>query len=354
MAAFYLPYLYGNFVSGRMHNTIRKLHRKHGPIVRVGPDHLALDGSVAWPEVFGHKGDKEEFEKVPGFYFEGDIGGIIAAPRDVHRRQRRQLGHAFSDSALRDQEVIITKYVDLLMERLAERSDTGESLNIVDWMNFLTFDIIGHLTYSESFHCLENNGYHPWVLHLFEGIRGDSYRRFLTHYPFAHVIVRWLGLSSDMKKTSEHKYYIVEKANERMKLGSYAIEGYHDFMSYMLKENRDGDLGFSTPEILVSMPLIVAAGSETTASAMSAFVFYLGTTPHAYKRLTEEIRSTFTLAEEITLKSTARLEYLHACLEEILRIFSPANETPPRRCPGGIIAGKYVPAGVSQDSIGIY
>jgi cytochrome P450 len=348
MAAFYFPFLYDNLVSGQMHNTIRKLHRKYGPVVRVGPDHLALDGSIGWPEVFGYRGDKKEFEKVPGYLFEGDTIGLIAAPKDVHRRQRRQLSHAFSDGALRDQEVVIGKYVDLLMERFTERSGPEKSFNVVDWMNFIAFDIISHLTYSESFHCLENNGYHPWVLQFFEGVRGESYRRFLDGYPFASEIFKVLSLSASMNTNKEHKYYIIEKAIERIKLGDYAVEGYPDFMSYMLKKNRDGDFGFAGQEVLTTMPLIIGAGSETTAATLSAFIFYLGTTPRTYKRLTEEIRSSFTLEDEITIKSTQRLEYLHGCLEEALRIYAPVNETPPRRCPGDTIAGKYVPEGVSQ------
>ncbi|KAH6603743.1 cytochrome p450 3a17 [Trichoderma cornu-damae] len=344
MAAFYLPYLYKNLVSGQIRHTIKKLHRKYGPIVRVGPDHLAIDGSIAWPEVFGLKGEKE-FEKVANFLFEGDTSGIIAAPRDVHRRQRRQLGHAFSHGALRDQEAVIGKYVDLLMERLSERSDTGKSFNIIHWMNFTTFDIIGHLTYSESFHCLERNGYHPWLLQSFAGIRGESYRRFLSRYPFAHEIVKALGLSNSINKTGEHKNYIIEKTTERIRLGNYAVEGYSDFMSYMLKKNRDGNLGFVGQEIAISAPLIVGAGSESTATAMSGIIFYLGTSPRAYSRLVEEIRTSFAFEDEITIESTQRLDYLHACLEEILRVFPPVNETPPRTCPGDTIAGKYVPAG---------
>ncbi|RFU81695.1 cytochrome p450 3a17 [Trichoderma arundinaceum] len=345
MAAFYFPYLYRNMVSGQMHKTIEKLHRKYGPIVRVGPDHLAVDGSIGWPQVFERKTNKAEYEKVPGFYFEGDTIGLLSAPKDVHRRQRRQLNHAFSDAALRDQEVIINKYLDLLMQRLTERSNTGESLNIVDWMNFITFDIIGHLTYSESFHCLENNGYHPWVLQLFAGVRGQSYRRFLSSYPLLFEIVKAFNLNSSVKAGDDQKYYLAERATERKKLGGYAIEGYRDFMSYMLKQNQDGYFGFNWKETLAVIPAIITAGSETTASTMSALMFLLGTCPKVYEKLVEEIRSSFALEHEITLTSTRQLEYLHACLEETLRFYPPASETPPRTCPGDTIAGRYVPAG---------
>jgi cytochrome P450 len=348
MAAFYLPYMYDSFIRGTMHNTIRKLHHKYGPIVRVGPNHLAVDGSVGWPDVYGHKAGQEEFGKVPEFLFQGDTTALIAAPKDVHRRQRRQLAHAFSDSALRSQEGIMKQYVDLLMSRFANKADTGESFNVIKWFDFTTFDIIGHLYHSEPFHCLESNGYHPWVSAFFNGFRGDSYRRFLRQFPLAHEVVKWLRVVGDLNSSTDNRDYIVGKAQARIKQGDFAIQGYRDFIAFMLKKNRDGEFGFLEPEILASSPLVITAGSETTASSLSALVFYLGSNPIAYERLTRELRSAFSDEEEITLSSTQRLEYLHACIEEALRVYPPVPETPPRQSPGGMIDGKWVPKGVSH------
>lgn len=135
MAAFYPPYMYDSFIRGNMHNTIRKLHQKYGPIVRVGPDPLATDGSIGWPEVYGHKAGQRSLAKCPNFSFRGDATALIAAPKGVHRRQRRHLAHAFSDSALRGQESVMKQYVDLLMSRFAARADTGESFNVVKWFD---------------------------------------------------------------------------------------------------------------------------------------------------------------------------------------------------------------------------
>ncbi|UKZ78591.1 hypothetical protein TrVFT333_006337 [Trichoderma virens FT-333] len=318
MAAFQLPYTYGTLVSGHMHNTMKKLHRKYGPIVRVGPDHLAFDGSIAWPEVFAHRADKEEYGKVSNFLFMGDTMSIIGAPKAIHRRQRRQLGHAFSDGALRDQGPIMKKYVDLLMQRFTEKSDTGKSFDVNDWFNFITFDIIGHLTHSKSYSCLEN-GSHPWVSKFFR----------------------------DINTNEDDKRDAVERTMERIKLGEYAIEGYRDFTFHMLKKDHDGEMGFVGLEVLASATILIGAGAETTAATMSALMFYLGTTPTAYRRLVEEIRSAFDDEEGITLTSTQQLEYLHACIEEALRVFPPINETPPRVCPGDTIDGKYVPKGTA-------
>lgn len=346
MAAFYLPYTYGTFLSGRMHHTMKKLHRKYGPVIRVGPNHLAVDGSIAWPEVFAHQIDKEEYGKLPNYLFIGDIISIIGAPKDMHRRQRRQLGHAFSDGALRDQGPVIQNYVDLLMERFTEKSDAGEIFDVNDWFNFTTFDVIGHLTHSKSFSCLAN-GSHPWISEFFRGFRGRSYAHFLSQVPFAFEIVKRLHLVRDITNDEKDKKDSVERTIERINLGDYAIEGYRDFTSYMLKKNHDGESNFAGLGLLASATILIGAGAETTAAAMSALIFYLGITPTAYKRLVEEIRSTFDDEESITITSTQKLEYLHACIEESLRVYPPINETPPRVCPGDTIDGKYVPRGVS-------
>lgn len=62
-----------------------------------------------------------------------------------HTRMRKLIAHAFSDTALLEQSSILTKYFDLLVERLKQQIDGPEKgrVNIVGWFNFITFDIIG-------------------------------------------------------------------------------------------------------------------------------------------------------------------------------------------------------------------
>ena len=48
--------------------------------------------------------------------------------------------------------------------------------------------------------------------------------------------------------------------------------------------------------------------------------------------------------------STAQLKYLHACIEETLRMYPAAVETPPRVSPGEYVNGTYIPKGVSSSS----
>ena len=46
---------------------------------------------------------------------------------------RRNLSHAFSDKALRQQEPLIQSYVDLLVHRIGEQVAEGKEVDITRW-----------------------------------------------------------------------------------------------------------------------------------------------------------------------------------------------------------------------------
>lgn len=148
-----LPHIYYRELRGTFYKEIRDLHNKHGNIVRVGPDELSIDGSISWNDVYGHrKAGEEEFKKDVLFYRPQENGkgvngsgvhDIFTAGREDHRRQRRLVAHAFSDSALNEQEDLVKGYVDLLMLRFKENVAKGDAFDIVKWYNYTTFDIIG-------------------------------------------------------------------------------------------------------------------------------------------------------------------------------------------------------------------
>jgi cytochrome P450 len=93
----------------------------------------------------------------------------------------------------------------------------------------------------------------------------------------------------------------------------------------------------------------VLAGSETTATALSAITYYLLRTPKVMQKLKEEIRTSFQSYNAIHSKSTLDLPYLGAVIAEGLRIYPPLPIALPRVVPDGgdIVDGHFLPAGVS-------
>lgn len=60
------------------------------------------------------------------------VGAIIGANGDVHARMRRNVSHAFSATALRQQEPLLQRYADLFVSQLRRYSAEGP-INIVQW-----------------------------------------------------------------------------------------------------------------------------------------------------------------------------------------------------------------------------
>lgn len=68
---------------------------------------------------------------------------ISMADHDNHARQRKALSHGFSKKALWSQEEIVQGYVKKLIDHFKKFSSKNQAFDVVKYMNFITFDIIG-------------------------------------------------------------------------------------------------------------------------------------------------------------------------------------------------------------------
>jgi len=96
--------------------------------------------------------------------------------------------------------------------------------------------------------------------------------------------------------------------------------------------------------------ILVLAGSETTSTTLSGATYLLTSHPDTLAKLTNEVRSAFTSADEINITSAGQLPYLRGVLNESLRMFPPVASGLVREVPpgGAQIAGQYVPGGVNR------
>ncbi|KAL8414244.1 hypothetical protein RB594_005464 [Gaeumannomyces avenae] len=359
---------YQNEIKGEFAVKARSLHEKYGDIVRIGPDCVMVDGKVGFADVLARRagGDATEFRKWPGSAGPGGHLGILGAPNfDTHRRQRRMLSHAFSAAALKEQEDLIFYYIDLFINRVSEISAGGKPLDLVEWLNFATFDIIGDLALGKSFGTLELSKSHYWIKNVFTTFAGVTRLRFLETISSLLVPIGFLlDTDGSIKGLFENKKYSADKAKARMQLGverpntgnpKYNVDGKpiatisRDFVTYMLGKKEGAQERLTDEEIFENANTLIVAGSETTATNLSS-VFYLLAHPenrHVLKNITDEVRSKFQKETDITFQTvdSKALPYVHACIEEALRIHPPVAVPMPRRSPGAIVAGKYIPEG---------
>lgn len=337
-------------VTGNLTRTVTELHQKYGEVVRIAPDELSFNGPQAWRDIYGHRQGHKGLIKEPKFLGlppEG-VHNIFTTPSDAdHSRMRKLLAHAFSERALREQESLITSYIDLLISNLHDqiRGPTQGTVNLVKWYNFTTFDIIGDLSFGESFHCLESGEYHPWIAVIFKAIRFGTILHAARHYPPLTEMLALLLPSHLAEQRKKRSIFNKTKVDTRLKLGTSVDRP--DFMSYVLRYNDER--GMTVPEIHSNSIILITAGSETTATFLCGVTYHLLRNHEPYQKLLEEVRTSFESEDEINSTTVSQLPYLAAVIEEGLRIYPPVPCTVARvTAPEGIeICGRHVPGNVS-------
>ena len=261
---------------------------------------------------------------------------------------RKLLGTSFSANSLRSQQPTIEFFADLLIERLhtllqdSEDQSRGVVVDMVDWINYFTVDVIGDLAVGESFDCLRNSNYHPWVKTLFNFVQGMVFAAATRFYPAVEWLFRMSLPKSVMELQRKHTEFVNERIHRRLDLKT----DRPDFLTPFMKDNVNYD-NMSLGEIESTFAIIIVAGSEATATSLCGTLNHLVKPGNkaALEKLVYEIRSTFLREQDITIEATNHLTYLEAVINEGLRICNPVPGGLPRVVPkgGDIYAGYFFP-----------
>lgn len=100
-------------------------------------------------------------------------------------------------------------------------------------------------------------------------------------------------------------------------------------------------------EIMRTSSILIAAGSETTATLLSGAIYYFLSSPKWLEKLKEELDRTFKKEEEMTFATLAQLEMLNAVLTETFRKYPPVPVILPRSTTqeDRIVCGAFIPKG---------
>ncbi|KAL8777657.1 MAG: hypothetical protein Q9213_007769, partial [Squamulea squamosa] len=272
------------------------------------------------------------------------IHSILSANDVDHSRYRRLLSHAFSDRALCEQEPLLQHYIDFLVRRLYEQASNASPIDMVQWFNFTTFDIVGDLALGESFGNLEKARYDGWISVIFAQFKLAALAVTFRFFGLDKVLKAMLPRSA-LEKREQHAETANGKIHRRLAQEEDIDAQRNDFMTYVRRYNDEK--GMSVLEIEATFRALVVAGSETTATALTGILGNLLQTPEAMMELQKEIRTCFSHESEISASKVDSLPYLNAVIEEGLRMCPPVALGMPRLVPEGrsTVSGHPLPAG---------
>ncbi len=122
---------------GNMHRTMIDLHKKHGKLVRTGPNEVSVSDLSAIKQIYGvgTKFRKSDWYSV----WQGHRKFDLFAERDegIHGRQRRLVSRIYSMESLKDLEMYVNDAVSHLMTKMLERK--GQSIDMGLFVQLFAF-----------------------------------------------------------------------------------------------------------------------------------------------------------------------------------------------------------------------
>ena len=138
---------------------------------------------------------------------------------------------------------------------------------------------------------------------------------------------------------------MIEKVDKRLERKTER----KDFTEYILNYQNTNDEKMSKGELYSNLTLLIMAGADTSATALSGTLYHLARNQHVLGPLQTEIREKFATEGDISFESIVALPNLLAALKESMRMYPSQPIFTPRKVPkgGAEVAGSWVPEGVS-------
>ncbi|KAL7789660.1 cytochrome P450 [Trichoderma afarasin] len=352
----YILQRYRGFRSKEIHQS----HLQH-QVVRVGPNSLSFSTPDAIRAIYGHN-----TPCLKGGTYVTAAGThpslLDVVDKQEHARKRRILSHAFATRNLEQWEFKVTDKVQKLVAQFDLLCHDGEeaTVDFRMWSNLFTIEAIADIALSHHLGCL-SQGSDLVTITTKDGEKAVNYIDCLHSGRRATSMLIWstkwfLSLRSVLRRlpgffqTQWHKgqgfdemvRYLVQQRLRRHENG----EQLEDFVGCLFQDKHGDARNLDIAEVEAEVATLLDAGSDTTAISLTHAMYFLMKSPSALSRLREELRIALDGSQDIAKYATVKnLPYLHACINESLRLLPPVafglnRMTPPE---GLMIDGTWIP-----------
>ncbi|KAF4544390.1 Cytochrome P450 [Lasiodiplodia theobromae] len=289
----------------RLFRSIDSLHKQYGDYVRIGAREISILNPSAIPLLYGAKAQ-----------------------------------------SLADYEPRVQEVINDLIRALEAR--TGSSVNLTDWISFFAFDAMGRVAYSQEFGMIRDGK--GSVTFAGKTTSHEALRATMKMYgifgpvPWLFKMISQIGLVGEMAT-------FFQWCHSTMRTKQQSFDAINDtptdISSWIIKSQNDASDINKRPtqrSLENDSILLILAGSDTAASAITNAIFYLTQDPARLAKL----RAQLAALPDRSLKSLGTVRYLDHVINETLRLKPPAIEGLVRETPAGGLTlpdGVFVPGG---------
>ncbi|KAB8072331.1 cytochrome P450 [Aspergillus leporis] len=259
-----------------------------------------------------------------------------------HNAHRRLLSSPMSELSLKSMEPLIESRVRLTIQKIQEEMKTRGVADVYKWWFFMATDIIGELTFGDSFRMLEQGKKNQYVkdiemISIIGGIRAS--------FPVLVQLATLLPLPifKEVNASGDRVFgYATESINRYKRL--LAENPDNPKPTVFTKLYNAGEEGLPDNEIRDDAQSFIVAGSDTTANTLTYLVWAVCRDPQIQRKLVDELA---TISDNFTDEDLRPLPYLNQVINEALRLYPAVPSALPRSVPpkGTTLGGHYIPAG---------
>ncbi|KJZ78799.1 hypothetical protein HIM_01572 [Hirsutella minnesotensis 3608] len=321
-----------------------------GSVVRVAPNRLMFNSVTALQDIYLNP---QVVKGVPYHYAPlstSQRGVQNTIDKETHRKKRKVIGYVLNERSMRIFEPTMSARIDEFLQFLYDASRSQQVINMAQLSQYLAMDIAASLGFGHSFNFQTQDTYRFIPETLIEWMNLININ---MQFPTMRFLSRAL-LVLQARKSARFGVALKKVVQARMAQGR---EAQHDFYSVATEIKTDAE--FFRSELWAEATAFLAAGGLSTATAISATLFYLSRYPECYHAVAREVRTTFASSDDI--KAGPRLnscQYMRACIEEALRCAAPVllpswREQAPTDKGPFVVDGHIIPRG-TQVSVPVY
>ncbi|KAI1103980.1 cytochrome P450 [Jackrogersella minutella] len=291
--------------------------------------------------------------------------GILLAEGDEHKLQRKNLMPAFAFRHVKGLYSIFwnkgREVVEAMTNDIIASAQSGSSIQdpekakktavieVGGWASRVTLDIIGLSGFGKDFGAIQNpnDGLNETYRRVFKASKQAQRLTFLRNFLPDWIISRIpVKRNNDIAGAAKTIRSVCRKLirEKKEKLERKELKD-RDILSVALESG-----GFTEENLVDQLMTFLAAGHETTATAMTWAVYMLCKFPEVQTRLRAEIRENLPSIgsnQEVNNNDIDRLPYLNAVIHEVLRYYAPVPMTLREAAVDTVIQGHKVPKGTA-------
>ncbi|KAJ2705278.1 hypothetical protein H4R19_005141, partial [Coemansia spiralis] len=331
---------------GKFHEFTTRLHAQYGEVVRIGYNQVSLANPSELRRILATHNFRKSKVIERGIIMASST--FSTSDPAVNKQRRRQLGPAYSISALRAlEDTVIEHGAQALVRSWDRRIEQAQAAGAVAEVNYyygfhgIAFDIIGVLGLGRSFGMAADGN-----TRIVDAVR--QHMKLVIMSGQLSVVGQWRWLMPTHHAARDYVISVAKDAiaRRRSEMSDKGKPPSADILQKII-DAHDPETGerLSGPSLTVEVMLTLIAGTDTTSNTLSFTMMHLLNHPTALHRVQHDVRQAFPDSAAWIRYDEAKVHvpFLTAVILESMRLHPAVNGYLPRATPAGgaVLLGTY-------------